>query len=201
MRDIRNHQFYLDKTLRYICGALYLEAFSAFREVSSKYTGISITAFDRMNLNDKDIIDSSVFPTGHVLLYFSSTPSLLSPLFPLLVVSITRVPGYPSCVGAHGWMAKTTSLGVGQPIASPWISRAPNLHLAMQLEMMKICEHFKGQKVRLLCPLSCTPAIASLPFHANTDSTYNGVIIIFYFFREVNMILDEQWNKENERQR
>lgn len=71
----------------------------------------------------------------------------------------------------------------------------------MQLEMMEICEHFKGQKVRLLCPLSCTPAIASLPFHANTDSTYNGVIIIFYFFREVNMILDEQWNKENERQR
>lgn len=78
MRDIRNHQFYLDKTLRYICGALYLEAFSAFQEVSSKCTGISITAFDRMNLNDKDIIDSSVFSTGHVLLYFSSTPSPFS---------------------------------------------------------------------------------------------------------------------------
>ena len=31
-----------------------------------------------MNLNDKDIIDSSVFFTGHVLLYFSST------LFPAL---------------------------------------------------------------------------------------------------------------------
>ena len=158
-----------------------------------------------MNLNDKDIIDSSVFSTGHVLLYFSSTPSLPSPLFPLLVVSITRVPGCPSCVGAHGWMAKTASLAVGQPIASPWISRAPNFHLAMQLQMMKICGILKVKKVRLLCPLSCichdTPAIASLPFHANTNSTYKGVIIIFYFFREVNMVLDEQWNKENKRQR
>ena len=97
-----------------------------------------------MNLNDKDIIDSSVFSTGHVLLYSSSTPSLPSPLFPLRVVSITRVPGCSFCVGAHGWMAKTASLAVGQPIASPWISRAPNFHLAMQLQMMKICEHFKG---------------------------------------------------------
>ena len=122
----------------------YLGAFSAFQEISSKYTGISITAFDRMNLNDKDVTDASVFSTGHVLLSFSSTSSLPSPLFPLLVVSITRVPGYPCCVGAHSWVAKTASLGVGQPIASAWIFRAPNLHLAMKLQMMKICEHFKG---------------------------------------------------------